>query len=93
MKKLCTDCFYIGKEETKAPYILIFDVIILGFLVFCVIKQLWIGAIFWGIIFAIYFSLVRLFRKRTCPECGHQSMIPTDSVKAKELIREHKLIT
>lgn len=93
MDKICVDCLYVGKEQTKTPYILIIDIILVVCLIGSLLLQIWLGAIFWGIVFALYLSLVRARKKHVCPKCGHPAMIPLDTPKAQELIRTHNLIT
>lgn len=91
VKKLCTDCFHIGQERSKTPFIFIVDVVFAVIIALCLIYTEWLGLIFYGIIFIVYLSIMRLWRKEVCPRCGHSAMIPVETPKAQVLIEQNNL--
>jgi hypothetical protein len=94
MKKLCTDCLYIGFEDrtshgsVKTESALWMIAFVLAFAgVFE--KELWLPA---TIVFAVsFFYTLTLFRIKfcVCPRCGQDAMIPLDSPKAAEIIGDN----
>jgi len=97
MKKLCTNCFYIGYED-KSTYGSFKTESALWFIAFVLAfagvfePDLWLPSI---ITFAVaLFYTLTLFRIKicVCPRCGHDSMIPLSSPKAESMLREHQLV-
>lgn len=97
MKKLCTNCFYIGYEDRtthgsfKTESILWGIAFVLAFAgVFEI--DLWLPALI--IFFLAFFYTITLYKIKicVCPRCAHGSMIPLESPKAESIIREHQLV-
>ena len=98
MKKLCTQCFYIGEEESSAYGNFKTESIFWGLAFFCALggvffTYLWFPAM---IIFflALFYTITRYRIKAcVCPRCHNNSMIPLGSPKAKELIGEYGIVS
>ncbi|MFI5323977.1 MAG: hypothetical protein ACHQ6U_10690 [Thermodesulfobacteriota bacterium] len=96
MKKLCTNCLYIGYEDrtshgsVKTESALWMIAFVLAFTgVFE--NELWLPA---TIVFALsIFYTLTLFKIKicVCPRCGHDAMIPLNTPKADEIIGESHL--
>ncbi|MCL4244806.1 MAG: hypothetical protein KJ002_06715 [Candidatus Dadabacteria bacterium] len=94
MKKLCTDCYFIGAEASKVRGS--WGVILLIWLLFIVSAFMVFetGFVLPIVLFimAMFFSLRRMTgQKKVCPSCEHESMIPLTSQKAQSLIKDNNL--
>lgn len=97
MQKICTECNHLGKEY-RNNYLLIIVVLFLFFIgleflvglyktsILIVIASLiWIG-------FGIYSLKIFLDKPDCCPNCKKKrTMIPLDTPKAEQLIKENNL--
>lgn len=89
MKKLCADCYYVGSEKNKTPGNVVVELFLWAafFVSFFAILAFGILPPIFLFILSIGYSLYRLVGgKKVCPNCKHTSMIPTDSLRAKEII-------
>ena len=89
MKKLCADCYYVGNEKNKTPGNIVVELFLWAafFVSFFAILAFGILPPIVLFILSIGYSLHRLAGgKKVCPNCKHTSMIPTDSLGAKEII-------
>jgi len=89
MKKLCADCYYVGSEKNKTPGNVVVELFLWAafFVSFFAILAFGILPPIFLFILSIGYSLHRLIGgKKVCPNCKHTSMIPTDSLRAKEII-------
>jgi hypothetical protein len=98
MKKLCTQCFYIGEEASNSSgnfktestlWGLAFLFALLG----AFYTELWLPA---SIIFfiALFYTITRFkIKSCVCPRCKNISMIPLSSPKAAQLIDEHNIVS
>lgn len=96
MKKLCTDCHYIGGDRHVIPGNFIIEIFL--WLVFIVsgFSSLYSGYMvpvaIVSLIAAGGNTVYRIVgQKKICPECGHSAMIPIEAPKAQTLIREYHL--
>jgi len=80
MQKLCTQCFYIGVEESN----------IYGD--FTTETFLWFPATIIFFIALLYSISGYTFKACVCSKCHSNSMIPVDSDKARQIIHERGLV-
>ena len=103
MKKLCTQCFHIGREQATEYGNFKTESILWGLAFFFALAgtldtYLWLPS---TIIFfaALFYTITRVRIKAcVCPNCGNQSMIPYNSPKARQImfdrgIQEHNFQT
>ena len=98
MKKLCTQCFYIGEEARNSQGNFKTESTLWGIAFFFALlgtfyTELWFPA---TIIFfiALFYTITRFRVKScTCPKCQNPSMIPLSSPKARQLIGEHNIVS
>jgi ribosomal protein S27AE len=70
MKKICTQCHYIGKEVSHTKGTFLMEIV------------LWIFFIVPGMVYSMW----RLStREKVCPQCGQRTMIPVTSARGLEL--------
>lgn len=94
MKKLCTDCYYIGTETYKVRGNLgIAFLVWLLFITFLfLIRETGLLLPFILLCTGLIYSAYRMtgYRK-VCPSCEHATMIPINTPKAQGLIKENNL--
>lgn len=96
MKKLCTQCFYIGHEEAKIYGDYTTDSILWGTAFFFALAGafetfLWFPATIIFFIALLYSISGYRFKACVCPKCQRNSMIPLSSDKAQQIISEKGL--
>lgn len=97
MKSLCTNCHYIGEpagkeSDLKLAEIVFWIVAILGVIIGFFNLVVMILALFW-LGFAVFYSIFsRNAKRKKCPRCDNNSLIPLDTPKAQELIKTHNLL-
>ena len=97
MKKLCTQCFYIGQEARNAQGSFKAESTIWGAAFFFALlgafyTDLWLPA---SILFfvALFYTITRFrIKPCVCPRCKNPSMIPLDSPKARQIIHDNNII-
>jgi hypothetical protein len=94
-QKICVECNYIGNEIHDTKFILIgaLFLIFIGITSFPTYYTSSIihafGSIIW-LIFGIYILISHLTKRNRCPSCKKsRTMIPLDTPRAQELIKEH----
>ena len=99
MKKLCTDCKYIGKEIRTHYYYIIGPLFLLAMSYIClhlvsVVENrvfIYLALLSW-FIFGIYTLSIFIQNPDSCPNCKKsKTMIPLDTPRAQELIKENNL--
>jgi len=98
MKKLCTQCFYIGEEASNSTGNFKTESTLWGLAFFFALlgafyTELWFPA---TIIFfiALFYTITRFkIKSCVCPKCESNSMIPLNSPKAAQLIGEHNIVS
>ncbi len=98
MKKLCTQCFYIGEEASSSYGNFKTEFTLWGLAFFFALlgafyTDLWFPA---SIIFfiALFYTITRYkIKSCVCPKCESNSMIPLASPKAIQLIGEHNIVS
>jgi hypothetical protein len=98
MKKLCTQCLYIGHEESSTFSSLKTESVLWGFAFFFAIAGafetfLWFPATIMFFVALIYSIGGYTFKACVCSKCHSDSMIPLNSEKARQIIRERGLIS
>jgi hypothetical protein len=97
MQNLCTKCYYIGgsagkESDIKLAEIVFWTVAILGVIIGFFNLVVMILALFW-LGFAVFYSIMRRnVKRKKCPICDNNSLIPLDTPKAQELIKTHNLV-
>lgn len=96
MKKLCTQCLYIGYEESTIYGDFKTESIIWGsaffFALVGVIETfLWIPASILFFVALLYTITSYKLKYCVCPKCRNDSMIPVNSPKAIQIMRDHHL--
>ncbi len=100
MQKLCTNCNFIGKGKhgllSGNIYVGILEVILAVIILFAGQKLL--QSFIYGAVVAAIVAIAGLLNimdsfsdGRLCPNCGKDNMIPLDTPKARELIKERNL--
>ena len=97
MEKICTNCNHIGNEVRIVYYPVVAPVflLVIGVLLFPYLASVSVlGAITtlaWSA-FGIFTLLKFMETKEECPSCKKKrTMIPLDTPRAQELIKEHNL--
>jgi len=98
MKKLCTQCFYIGEEASSSSGNFKTESTLWGLAFFFALlgafyTDLWFPA---SIIFfiALFYTITRFrIKSCVCPRCDNSSMIPLSSPKAAQLIGERNIVS
>lgn len=98
MKKLCTQCFYIGNEESSTFTNLKTESVLWGFAFFFALAGafetfLWFPATIMFFVALLYSIGGYTFKACVCSRCHSDSMIPLDSDKAQRIIAEQSLVT
>lgn len=97
MQKLCTQCFYIGKEESNSFGDLKTESILWGTAFFFALAGafetfLWFPATIIFFIALLYSISAYTFKACVCSKCHSNSMIPVHSEKAQQIINERGLM-
>lgn len=97
MQKLCTQCFYIGKEESHSFSDLKTESILWGTAFFFSLAGafetfLWFPATIIFFIALLYSISGYTFKACVCSKCHSNSMIPVKSEKAQQIINERGLM-
>jgi len=98
MKKLCTQCLYIGHEESNTFSSLKTESILWGFAFFFAIAGafetfLWFPATIMFFVALLYSIGSYTFKACVCSKCHSDSMIPLSSEKARQIISDRGLIS
>lgn len=96
MKKLCTQCLYIGHEESNSFGDFKTESILWGCAFFFALAGafetfLWFPATIIFFIALLYSIGSYTFKACVCSKCHSDSMIPVDSEKAQQIIAERGL--
>ncbi len=97
MQKLCTQCFYIGQEESNSFGDLKTESILWGTAFFFALAGafetfLWFPATIIFFIALLYSISGYTLSACVCSKCHSNSMIPVSSDKAQQIIRERGLM-
>jgi hypothetical protein len=97
MQKLCTQCFYIGVEESNIYGDFTTESILWGTAFFFALAGafetfLWFPATIIFFIALLYSISGYTFKACVCSKCHSDSMIPVDSDKARQIIHERGLV-
>ena len=97
MQKLCTQCFYIGEEESNSFGNVKTESILWGTAFFFALAGafetfLWFPATIIFFIALLYSISGYTFQACVCSKCHSNSMIPLKSDKAEQIIHERGLI-
>ena len=97
MEKLCTQCLYIGYEESKIYGNFTTESILWGLAFFFALAGafetfLWFPATIMFFLALLYTIGGYTFKACVCSRCHKDSMIPIHSEKAQQIIIEHGLI-
>lgn len=93
MIKLCTQCFYIGEEESRIHADYTTDSILWGLAFFFALAGafetfLWFPATIMFFIALLYSISGYTFKACVCSKCKNPSMIPLNSEKAQAIINQ-----
>lgn len=96
MQKLCTQCLYIGHEETNSFANFKTESILWGFAFFFALAGafetfLWFPATIMFFVALLYSIGGYKFKACVCSKCHKNSMIPLNSDKAAQIINERGL--
>ena len=102
MLRICNECNYIGEENRRKIYLIlpvILIILALDFLRFIsFFKNDMLNAVFYlttpivWLLFAAYSLKIFIDKPEICPNCKKKRiMIPLDTPRAQELIKEHNL--
>ena len=96
MQKLCTQCLYIGEEESKIYGDYTTDSILWGIAFFFALMGafetfLWFPATIMFFIALLYTLSGYTFKACVCSKCHKPSMIPLKSDKAQQIIAQNSL--
>ena len=96
MKKLCTQCLYIGHEESNTFSNLKTESVLWGFAFFFAVAGafetfLWLPATIMFFVALLYSIGGYTFHACVCSRCHSDSMIPLDSEKARQIMAERGL--
>jgi len=97
MERICTNCNFIGKEVRTVYFYILGPLILLvfGLLSYPYLSNVsavaTISSLAW-IVFGIYTLVKFIETKNECPNCNQKrTMIPLDTPKAEQLIKENNL--
>ncbi len=93
MKKLCTQCFYIGHEESRIYGDYTTDSILWGLAFFFALAGafetfLWFPATIMFFVALLYSISGYTFKACVCSKCQSPSMIPVSSEKAQQIMNQ-----
>lgn len=96
MKKLCTQCLYIGYEEFTIYGDFKTELVIWGCAFFFALAGvietfLWVPASILFIVALLYTITSYKLKYCVCPKCKNDSMIPVNSPKAIQIMGDHHL--
>ena len=96
MKKLCTQCSYIGYEEFTIYGNFKTELVIWGCAFFFALAGaietfLWVPASILFLVALLYTLTSYKLKYCVCPKCKNDSMIPVNSPKAIQIIEDHQL--
>lgn len=96
MKKLCTQCLYIGKEESNIYGDYTTESILWGAAFFFALMGafetfLWLPATIIFFVALLYSISGYTFKACVCSKCHSPSMIPVKSEKAQQIMRDRSI--